>query len=202
MDEVFALLETLLAPALPALGRLNLGYADAFVAAFGIDPHRLGDSGTRELRRGLASRGIDAHADMAANDLLDLALVTVVLPGWPRGTAVFLHDYPVAQAALARIRPGTIPVAARFEVFVNGIELGNGFHELGDAAEQRARFESDLARRRELGLPEPPLDENLLAALRTGLPDCAGIAIGIDRLIAVLSGADSLTGVMNLVSDT
>jgi lysyl-tRNA synthetase class 2 len=206
MDEVFALLKTLQTPALPALGRLNLSYADAFTSAFGVDPHRLGDSGTGTLRRELASRGIDAPAVITANELLDLALATVIVPGWPRGAAVFLHDYPVAQAALARIRPGTEPpVAARFEVFINGIELGNGFHELRDAAEQRARFERDLTHRRERGLPEPPLDEDLLAALRAGLPDCAGIAIGIDRLIAVLFGADNLAAVMNfvnLLSDT
>ena len=117
---------------------------------------------------------------------------------WPQRTAIFLHDYPAEQAALARIRPGSPPVAARFEVFVNGIELGNGFHELGDAAEQRARFERDIARRRELGLPEPPVDEPFLEALARGLPDCSGVAIGIDRLIAALAGADALAEVVSL----
>ena len=201
MSEVFDLLQTVLDPALPALGRLDVRYGDAFAKTFGIDAYRLDDRDEAELRRGLARRGIDAPAGVGGQALLDLALATAVVREWPERTAVFLHDYPAAQAALARIRPGSPPVAARFEVFVNGIELGNGFHELCDATEQRARFERDLATRRKLGLPEVPVDEAFLAALESGLPDCSGVAIGVDRLIAVLAGADGLTEVVNLPHD-
>jgi len=198
MDEVFLLLQAVLAPALPGLGRLDLRYGEAFARSFGIDALQLDDRGEAALRRGLARRNIETPAGVSGQGLLDLALATAIVHEWPERTAVFLHDYPVAQAALARIKPGPPPVAARFEVFVNGIELGNGFHELLDPTEQRARFERDLARRRELGLAEPPVDEAFLEALERGLPDCAGVAIGIDRLIAVLAGANDLAQVVNL----
>jgi lysyl-tRNA synthetase class 2 len=192
MDEVHALLEATLAPRLPRLERRNLSYADAFGEAFGIDPHALDAAGAAALRERLGARGIDVPAAVSGPALLDLALVTAIVPHWPRDTALFLYDYPVDQAALAAIRPGPPPVAARFEVFVNGLELGNGFRELTDAAEQRRRFEADLAARRARGLEEPPLDEALLAALEQGLPECAGVALGVDRLIALLLGVDTL----------
>ena len=198
MHEVFELLRAVLEPTVRKLARLDIPYAEAFAGTFGIDAHRLDGRSEAELRRGLARRGIEAPAGVSGQALLDLALATALVRDWPEQTAIFLHDYPTEQAALARIKPGPPRVAARFEVFVNGIELGNGFHELGDAVEQRARFERDLARRRELGLPEPPLDEGFLAALETGLPDCAGVAVGVDRLIAVLAGADSLADVVTL----
>jgi lysyl-tRNA synthetase class 2 len=175
-----------------------LSYTEAFNATFAIDPHVLDERGARQLCSGLAARGIDVPDSLNGDALLDLALATVIVPDWPRDTAVFLHGYPVTQSALARIRPGSPAVAARFEVFLNGIELANGFHELGDAIEQRARFIADLSRRRSLGLPEPPIDLAFLAALEQGLPDCAGVALGIDRLIAVLTGADNLAAVLSL----
>jgi lysyl-tRNA synthetase class 2 len=207
MDEVFELLCAVLAPAFPVLGRQLLPYADAFAACLGVDVHALDRRGSTELRRSLSARGIEVPAGTSGDALLDLALATAIVPGWPAGTVVFLHGYPVTQAALARIRPGSPPVAARFEVFLNGIELGNGFHELADAAEQRARFTRDLACRRERGLPELPVDADFLAALDDGLPDCAGVALGVDRLIALVAGADSIAPVIthphnNLVSDT
>jgi len=198
MNEVFELFRAVLEPTVGGLARLDVRYADAFARTFGIDAHRLDARAEAELHRGLARRGVEAPDGVSGQALLDLALATVLVREWPERTAIFLRDYPTEQASLARVRPGSPPVAARFEVFVNGIELGNGFHELGDAVEQRARFERDLARRRELGLPQPPLDEAFLEALETGLPDCAGVAVGVDRLIAVLAGANALADVVNL----
>ena len=96
---------------------------------------------------------------------------------------VFIRDYPASQAALARLRPGQPPVAARFEAYLGSIELANGFHELTDAGEQRARFEQDNARRAGRGDTPVDIDERLLTALSAGLPDCAGVALGIDRLL-------------------
>jgi len=189
MDEVHALLERLLAPGIPDLQRLDLSYRQAFTPM-------LDDEATDKLNEALASAGIDVPREIDADALLDLALSTLIVPRWPRDTAVFLYDYPQSQAALAAIKPDTEPVAARFEVFVNGLELGNGFRELTDAAEQRRRFEADLAKRREAGQAEPPIDEAFLDALEQGLPDCAGIAVGIDRLIAVMTDADSLSDVL------
>jgi lysyl-tRNA synthetase class 2 len=120
-----------------------------------------------------------------------------VINDWPDDSVVFIYDYPVNQAALAAIRPQYPPVAARFELFLNGIGLGNGFRELTDAAEHRRRFEADLTARREAGLSQPPLDEDFLSALERGLPDCAGVAIGLDRVVALAAAADSLAPTLN-----
>jgi lysyl-tRNA synthetase class 2 len=108
----------------------------------------------------------------------------------------FLYDYPPSQAALARIRPGPIPVAERFELYLEGIELANGFCELTDAVEQRARFQADLETRQRRGQSAPPLDERLLAALTSGMPECAGVALGLDRLLMIAGGVDQIDAVL------
>ncbi|HUF71328.1 MAG TPA: EF-P lysine aminoacylase EpmA [Gammaproteobacteria bacterium] len=192
IDEVFALLGIVLEPRFSPLARLDLSYREAFESAFDVDPLELDADGCRALARALAERNVDAPASLGPDALLDLAVGTALTADWPRDTAVFLYDYPASQAALAAVKPTAPPVAARFEVFVNGLELGNGFRELTDAALQRRRFEADLEARREVGLPAPPIDAELLAALEAGLPECAGVAVGLDRLIGLLMGADSL----------
>jgi len=108
----------------------------------------------------------------------------------------FITDYPAEQAALARLNPADPAVAARFELVVDGVELANGYHELTDAAEQRQRFGRDLAARRTAGSVEVEVDECFLAALDAGLPDCAGVALGVDRLLMLQLGAQSLAEVM------
>jgi lysyl-tRNA synthetase class 2 len=97
-----------------------------------------------------------------------------------------LYDYPASQCALARIRDGQPPVAERFELYLGSLELANGYHELADSTEQGARFELDLRRRRERGAVQPPRDDHLLAALASGLPGCAGVALGVDRLMMAM----------------
>ena len=109
---------------------------------------------------------------------------------------VFVTDYPAEEAALARVRTGNPAVAARFELVVNGMELANGYHELTDAKELRVRMERDNERRRALGRPMVEPDERLLAAMRHGLPDCAGVALGLDRLIMLAVGASSIRDVV------
>jgi len=137
-----------------------------------------------------------------AEQWLHLLLATVVEPQLGRGRVTFLHDFPATEAALARVRPGNPAdpddpaVAERFEAFVAGVELANGYHELADADEQRRRFAADLAARRERGLAAVPADERLLAALENGLPDCAGVALGFDRLVMLAVGAASLDEVI------
>lgn len=128
-------------------------------------------------------------------DRFDLDLVFKVEPALPRDRPVFLVDYPVEAAALARCRPGTPPVAERWELYAGGLELANAFSELTDAPEQRRRFMACAEERRELGKPVYPLDEPFLAALEAGMPPCAGVALGVDRLIMVLTGADAIDGV-------
>ena len=125
-------------------------------------------------------------------------MVSAVQERLGRGRATLLYDYPASQAALARVRPnddGT-EVAERFELFVDGVELANGFHELTDPGEQRRRFEHDLETRRARGLPAVPIDEHLQAALEEGLPECAGVALGVDRLVMLAAGAESIAEVM------
>ena len=99
------------------------------------------------------------------------------------------------------MKPGLPAVAARFEFYIDGIELANGFHELADAGEQRTRFSGDLAVRGARGQFRPPLDERLLASLRSGIPDCAGVALGFDRLVAVALGATRLSEAMSFSID-
>ena len=108
---------------------------------------------------------------------------------------VFVVDYPVSQAALARIKPSLPRVAERFELYCAGVELCNGFGELTDPDEQQVRFEAELAARAKLGLPNIPLDQRFLSALREGLPPSSGNALGFDRLLMLATGASSIAEV-------
>jgi lysyl-tRNA synthetase class 2 len=113
----------------------------------------------------------------------------------------FVDRYPPSQAALARIRgatgdPDEVPTAERFELYIGGLEVANGFHELADAAEQRARFEADLAERAANAQPPVPIDEAFLAALEAGMPDCSGVALGLDRLLMIATGASHIDEVL------
>ena len=194
MDEVAALVTAVFDPVSPGTVE-KLTYEEAFVRHAGINPLDADAVQLAECARahGIDSHGLDPHS---VTDWCDLLLTHRVEPHLGQGHLTFLYDYPAAQAALARLRPDRPQVAERFELYLNGIELANGFHELGDAREQRQRFEHDLAARTRLGLPLPPPDERLLAALHAGLPDCAGVALGIDRLVMLATGASSIAEVI------
>jgi lysyl-tRNA synthetase class 2 len=180
-------------PAPPlASGAVRTTYAEACTRALGLAPA----SATPDLVAAIRARGVDVPPALDHDAVLDLAFSTLVVPGFAPDAFTFVHDYPASQAALARLKPGPPPVAARFEVFARGIELANGFAELTDAAEQRRRFEKELDARRRAGREVPPLDEELLAALER-LPPCAGVAIGVDRLVALAAGADSVAAAMS-----
>ncbi len=189
MDEMEALLSEILGTG-PAV---RLSYAELFEERLGVDPHA---ASPLELAAAARAAGLADPLDLDRDGWLDLLLAVVLEPGLGRGRPAFLYDFPASQAALARVRPGPPAVAERFEVFVEGVELANGFHELADPAEQRRRFERDLERRRERGLPAVPIDEHLLAALAAGLPPCAGVALGVDRLVMLAAGASSLAEVL------
>jgi lysyl-tRNA synthetase class 2 len=192
MDEVEALLATLLGPVLGAPAE-RLTYAAAFERVLGLDPHATPVARLEALAvERLGARGLAGERDA----VLDLLMGALVGPALGAGRITFVHEYPASQAALARCVPGSPAVAARFEAYVGGLELCNGFHELADAAEQRRRFESDRQARAARGLPLPPVDERLLAALAHGLPDCAGVALGLDRVLMLALGCDSLAGVL------
>jgi lysyl-tRNA synthetase class 2 len=132
--------------------------------------------------------------DLDFDQCLDLLLAIVIAPGM-RGYQ-FVYDYPLSQAALARVSGSDASVAERFELFYDGVELANGFSELTDASQQRARFEADNLARVQKGLPQLDIDELLLAALSHGLDDCAGVALGLDRLLMVLLDLDSIDQVL------
>jgi lysyl-tRNA synthetase class 2 len=171
----------------------SVSYRAALRDACGID---CVESSLAEMRAAAAARGIEpARVDgWERDDWLDLLMGAVAGPSLGHESPVFVEDYPPTQAALARLKTledGT-QVAERFELYVDGLELANGFRELGDAVEQRRRFTQDQAMRRERGLPVRPIDERLLAALEHGLPDSAGVALGFDRLVMAAHRLPSL----------
>lgn len=134
--------------------------------------------------------------NLTLNEYLDLLLSHCICPQLDSRQLTIVYDYPASQAALARLNADGV-TAARFEIFWGGLELANGFQELQDAEEQRQRFVADNHWRRKQGLAEMPIDENLLAALETGLPDCSGVALGLDRLLMCLTGAAHINEVLS-----
>ncbi len=185
IDECDALLRALGASS-QACERLS--YREAFLRHAGVDPLRDSlDTLRASLPASLAELALPDGDDIAMRDfVLDLLMSHVVGPELGREVPLVLYDFPASQAALARIRHDDPPVAERFEIFWRGIELANGFHELTDAGEQRRRFEADRARRLAEGRIAPPYDAQLIAAMEHGLPDCAGVAIGVDRLLMLM----------------
>jgi len=152
------------------------------------------------LRHGIESSLLESDS---LDAWLDLLMSCVVCPQFPSDRFTFLYDYPASQAALARtgLNAQGDSIAHRFEVFFGAVELANGFHELTDAAEQRARFEQDNIQRELNGLPKMPIDSAFLAALEAGLPECAGVAVGLERLLMVMLGAEKIADVLPLGSD-
>lgn len=160
-----------------------------------IDPH----SATVAELKDCAAQFIKPLPTMQddKNSWLDLLFMQCIEPHLGQDAPFFLYDFPVSQAALARIRPENPPVASRFEMYFKGVELANGFHELQDAVEQRKRFENDLIYRKQNNIPLVPIDERFLAALQHGMPDCAGVALGIDRLIMLALKCKTLANVIS-----
>ncbi|WMC09923.1 elongation factor P--(R)-beta-lysine ligase [Oceanimonas pelagia] len=191
MDEMAELLQGVLDCNEPE----RISYAAAFEQTLGVCPLTASLAELRNAGRGLGADDLLARED-DRDTLLQLLFALGVEPRIGQQVPCFVYDFPASQAALARISPADARVAERFEVYYKGIELANGFHELSDAAEQRTRFDQDNVLRRARGLTEKPVDEYLLAALAAGLPDCAGVALGIDRLIMLALGADSLERVI------
>jgi elongation factor P--(R)-beta-lysine ligase len=172
-------------------------FEEVFEKYTGLNPH-LADTrelGEKAVLSGLQGTGFDRRT------LLDFLFSHWVAPTLIGNRPIFIYDYPVCQAALAQIRRDSPPVAERFELFINGLEIANGFHELCDANEQLSRFQYENTMRKVQGLDEIPIDKKLIAALENGLPDCAGIAVGLDRLLIHLSGVDLISKVMTFSRD-
>lgn len=188
MDEVEELLVDLARRHAPGttLAREGYGrvtYAGAFERCAGIEPHTATAEG---IRAACPEGGPDLDVEDREGWLTWLQAARVE-PALGRGRAEFVHLYPADQCALARILPGDPPVAERFELYCEGIELANGFHELTDSGEQRRRIEDENRARRLAGKPPYPVDEAFLAALDT-MPASAGVALGIDRVVMLLLG--------------
>ncbi len=173
----------------------RVSYAAAFEQHVGINPHAATAS---ELRSAAERCGIAAPATLGddRDGWLDLLLAERIQPRLGRSRPFIIFDYPASQAALARVRDGNPPVAERFELFVDGVELANGYHELLDPAELRQRFAAANVARAADGKPALPVESRLLAAMEAGLPPTAGVALGFDRLVMVAAGATSLPEVM------
>lgn len=167
-------------------------YAEIFEESIGLNPHSVD---IKHLYKKAVSFGLqDAHEDRRS--LLDFLFSHIVVPALSRDHPIFIYDFPVCQAALAQICHGVPAVAERFELFIDGLEIANGYHELCEAKEQRERFEKDNQTRIQIGLEEIKIDNRLLEALEQGLQPCAGVAIGLDRLLMKILDIKSLSDVM------
>ncbi|MEX1221169.1 MAG: elongation factor P--(R)-beta-lysine ligase [Idiomarina sp.] len=193
MDEIDSLMQQVLGS--PPARRIS--YQQLFLEELEIDP--LSVDAFADLQDVLLVH--PEIADLVKHEtqldtLLQLAMATIIEPYFSQREPIFVYDFPASQAALAKLDTNNPKVAKRFELYFKGVELANGFAELTEASIQRKRFEQDNNRRRELGLTEVASDERFLAALEAGLPECAGVALGIDRLLMLKAGATHIDEVL------
>lgn len=194
MDDLAELMGELLREVPGAASPTRISYRDAFLEHADLDPFC---AGVGDILAALEHHQIPLPAEaLGRGQLTDLLMGAVVAPCLGRQRPCFVYDYPADQAALARIRDDNPPVAERFELFFHGMELANGFHELLDATEQARRFEQDNRQRADEGLSAVPADRRMLQALGHGMPACAGVAVGFDRLLMLASGASALSNVL------
>ncbi|MBV1840603.1 elongation factor P--(R)-beta-lysine ligase [Photobacterium ganghwense] len=187
MDEMDDLLQMVLQCG--AAERMT--YQQAFLTVLGVCPLTAEMDALKAVAATLGLADI-AEPEGDRDTLLQLLFSVGVEAKIGQQAPAFVYDFPASQAALAQISPADERVAERFEVYFKGIELANGFHELADGNEQLARFEADNRKRLEMGLAPQPIDLHLVNALRAGFPDCAGVALGIDRLIMLALGQDHI----------
>jgi len=192
MDEVADLVLALLGRELPVE---KISYREAVHRHAGFDPL---DASDDVLRHAAGELGLESTRarDAGRDELLDLVVGARVGPALGASGLTFVHRYPASQAALARLDSADPRLALRFELYHRGIELANGYHELTDAAEQRMRFGNDLELRKARSRPAFSIDQFLLAALEAGLPDCAGVALGFDRVLMLAVGAATIDEVL------
>ncbi len=196
MDEM----EELLTLILSTSAATRMSYQQAFLTVLGVCPL---EATMSELKKVAATLGLSDIADneQDRDTLLQLLFSMGVEGEIGQDAPAFVYDFPASQAALAKINQQDSRVADRFEVYFKGIELANGFHELDNANEQLARFEEDNQKRLEMGLPAQPIDYNLIAAIAAGFPDCAGVALGVDRLIMLALDQDHIDRVTTFPFD-
>lgn len=191
MNEVDDLLQQVLECA-PAE---TLSYQQAFLRHLEIDPLSADKAQLREVAVKLGEGELAERID-DRDTLLQLLFMVGVEPHIGKEKPAFVYHFPASQASLAEISTEDHRVAERFEVYYKGIELANGFHELTDSREQRQRFEQDNRKRAARGLPQHPIDSYLLEALAHGMPDCSGVALGVDRIVMLALKAETLSEVI------
>ena len=187
IDETVALVQGALVLVAREATVSQTTFRDLYRERLGLDPLLAAEA---ELQAALGDVRIDPDG-LTRDDWLDLLMTHRLQPAFANDEILVVRDWPASQCALAKIRSahdGEPAVAERFELYLGPLELANGYHELTDAAEQRARFQRDLATRRARGATCPPVDERLLASMASGLPDCAGVALGVERLLMALLG--------------
>ena len=193
MDEVDELVRELFSDSLKLSPTIRWTYQQAWQQIINIDPFSVS---IEELQAFAQKHNIEVVGPISDKDAwLQLIMSYCIEPALPKDTPVFIYDYPVSQAALAKVRNDSLPVAERFELYINGMELANGFHELTDVDEQRQRFETDNKKRMMAGKDTVPIDEELLAALPQ-IPDCAGVALGLDRMMMLVTGENDILRVI------
>ncbi|MGV8924084.1 MAG: elongation factor P--(R)-beta-lysine ligase [Ewingella sp.] len=173
----------------------TLSYQQAFTRHLDVDPLSADKTQLREAAAKLDLSNI-ADTEEDRDTLLQLLFAMGVEPHIGRDKPAFVYHFPATQASLAEISTEDHRVAERFEVYYKGVELANGFRELTDSREQRQRFAQDNKKRSARGLPVQPVDNNLLDALEHGMPECSGVALGVDRLIMIALGADCLSEIL------
>lgn len=196
MQEAEDLVGALAVGALPLRPPERIRYVDAFSRHLGLDPLIATPA---DFALVAEAWGLPEAAGLCGEDRavwLDLLFSYFVQPHLDQERVTCVHHYPACLPSLARADPADGRLVERVEVFLSGMELGNGFHELTDAGEQERRFDRDLQQRQRQNLPLPAKDERLLQALRAGLPDCSGMALGLDRLLMALTGRLSLDEVL------
>ncbi|MDZ7802499.1 EF-P lysine aminoacylase EpmA [Thiohalophilus sp.] len=197
MQELDDLIRALLAGSFRMDETLKLSYRQLFQQTLQLDPFTCAVDDLQQQARQYRIE-LGGQSELERDAWLDLLLTHVIEPQLPANRPVFIYDYPASQSALARLQQwDDITVACRFELYLGGLELANGYHELQDPIEQRRRFERDQQQRRQQGRFVPELDEKFLAALEHGLPDCAGVALGIDRLLMIATGKDDIHDVLS-----
>lgn len=195
MEEVADLInQVYTASGQPPLAVHRGSYADYFAQVLAVDPHT---APLEQLQQLAVTAGSESWAGESRANCLDLLFSLRVEPQLPGGL-VFVYDYPICQSALAQTATNGHGqnVSRRFEAFIDGMELANGYFELRDGAEQQQRFAQDLKARSAANKPMVEVDSHLMDALHQGLPSCAGVALGVDRLLMQLQGAGSIAEVM------
>jgi len=190
MSNLSVLIEKVFSKKLPVE---KITYQALFQAQLSVDPL---NTTVKELEAVAVKRGIALEGNCSLDEWLDLLMVECLEKSLGQDTLCFIYDYPASQASLARLSVDDTRVANRFELYYQGVELANGYYELADAAEQKARFMADNEQRQKLGKSTLPIDDAFLNALETGLPNCSGVAVGLDRLLMLKMGYDKLSQVM------